>query len=774
MFKISNIALLLSLSSLYFSSCSNTSLSDRASQSHSSRAPASYKCDGGPNCDRLTKFKDALSNLKQKKIDEACKNFVELSHLKDFNLKSIALIHAYESCNTDSGLPGLEEFLKISQANWIGNLAMKAALTRSLNLHDDYLEYKITLLILDDQLKHKTNMQSENEGLILRALDLLHLHSKDSRFSKIAGEDQLKNILYEIAPRMIPNPPKEKLWLAARDIQNNARPFDYPAARVLYQKIYDLNKNDPESQYKALDAIRYTYKLARNANPAKLFESSKTARDFCAKNLLQKGAASIWPAYYVKSSLLYASHLWTFEKSEIGRKDATDMMNDTIKNLKLVKSDYSIDDLMLIKARVADEDGDTELALKLLQNIGKTTKEDDKRDHMLWTRAFIYYKAGRFAEAAQSYSEMIALDTNSKNSRAHFWRAESLKQLSNKETNPKVVNSSVPDFNWIIENDPFSYYGLVSYRELKLNLPSIDSVRKNQQDHKKPDDKATGPYSPFENSDLFELSRALIIAKDIDFERKLLDTTAAKLGSRSGTTQQNWVDLLKLYAQAEQYQKLFENLASMPLETRQQIFADSPELVFPTEPYLQQVQAKADELKLKWEFVFSIMRQESSLNPQARSPANAYGLLQLIPANAIAVASDVNIHIDTHKDADGRLQMDNPEVLFDPSINIPLGMALMKRLFKKNNDNFIKSVAGYNASPAAVDNWIKTRYHGDILAFIDDIPFDETKVYIKTVMRNFVYYSRLEAPSKDIEFPPWCLEAFSMLSRPTESRSGSN
>jgi soluble lytic murein transglycosylase len=777
MLKILKFALAVSLSNLYFSSCSTDPSVDQARLQKSSRQPASFKCDKGASCDGVYKFKEALANLKLKKFDEACKSFIDLSNSKDFNLKAIALIHGYESCITDSRLPNLDDFLKVNQASWIGNLAVRAALTRSQNLHDEFFEYKITLLILEDQIKHKSNMQSENEAFIFRALELLHSHSKDTKFIKVASEEQLKNILYEIAPRMMPNPPKEKLWLAARDIQTNARPFDYPAARLLYQKIYELNKSDPETQYKALDSIRYTYKLARNADPAKLFESSKIARDFCAKNLLQKGASSIWPAYYVKASLLYASHLWTFEKSDIGRKDATDLMNDTIKNLKLVKSDYSIDDLVLVKARIADENGDTELALKLLQNIGKTTKEDDKRDQMLWTRAFIYYKAGRFAEAAQSYSEMIALDTNSKNSRAHFWRAESLKQLSNKESSTqsltKSLNLYLPDFNWIIENDPFSYYGLVAYRELKMTLPSIDSVRKNQQDRKKTDDKSTGPYSPFENGEMLELSRALVIAKDTDFERKLLDSTALKLGSRSSTTPQNWVDLLKLYAQAEQYQKLFENLAAMPLETRQQIFADNPELVFPTEPYLQQVQTKADELKLKWEFVFSIMRQESSLNPLARSPANAYGLLQLIPANAIAVASDVNIHIDTHKDSDGHVQMDNPEILYDPNINIPLGMALMKRLFKKNNDNFIKSVAGYNASPAAVDGWIKNRYHGDILAFIDDIPFDETKIYVKTVMRNFVYYSRLETPSKDIEFPAWCLEGFAMVPRSNDSYSAS-
>ncbi len=772
----SKIILITALSLAGLFACSSDQKSTHSSKyvHFGSRSPASLKCDE-PGCTWINKYRDALASFKDKKNEAACENFVQLSEEQNFSLKLLALSRAFSICPSDTKkLPSVENFLKMSFPSWSGDIQLRSALTRSQNTHDDFSEYKISVQIITDQLKHKTAPQSENEKLARRAIDILHLHATDESYKKIATEDQFNEKLYEISPRLNPNPQKEKLWLAAKDFEKSK--LDFLRARAIYKRIFDTIEQQPtkssddlEVQFRALDAIRYDYKLERSSDHSGLFASARRGTEFCLKHLKQKGKDSVWSANYVKASLQYASHLWTYTKTDGSTKLAIKVLEDGVSNLKLVRSDYSTDDLLLMRARIADEQGDTDLALKLLQNIGKDTKDEDKRDQMLWTKAFIYYKLQRYGEAAQVFTDMIPNDPKEHNSRAHFWRAESFKQLSARDTAStsltKALNLSLPDFNWLTENDPFGYYGLIASHELKIALPSIESIRKAQHEKKKPDEKAASPNSPFESIELFETSQLLIHVKETEFERKLLDQTSQKMANARSTTTQNWVDLLKLYAQAEQYQNLFENLAGMPLETRNQIFADNPELVFPTEPYTGLVQATAQQVGIRWEFMFSIMRQESSLNPMARSPANAFGLLQLIPENAIAVSSDVGIHLDTHKDTSGHLALDNAESLFDPNVNIPLGAALMKRLFKKNQNNFIKTVAGYNSSPAAIDGWIRSRYHGDILAFIDDIPYEETKTYIKTVMRNFIYYSRLETPSIDVEFPTWCLEGFPIVSQ---------
>ncbi len=803
MLKIKKRNLLIALLCLILNACSSDQKKQRAHfyTQLNSRMPANIKCEES-SCIWATQYRDALANFKNKKFNQACDSFVQLSELPSFSLKSLSAARAFSACSLENKsaaakrLPSIETFLGLSFPAWMGDTPIRSALIRSQTTRDEFAEYKISVQILNEQMRRRTASQSDNEKLANRAIDIFRDHSADEAYRKVANLEQLHEKQYEIAPRLIPNllilkSPKEtfceaasrlhptpqrreKLWLAAKDFERSK--LDFKNARLLFNQLFEINQcqatkasDELEAQFRALDAIRYTFKLERSSDHASLFEAAKKTTDFSHKNLKQRGKESLWSANYVKASLLYAGHLWTFTKTDGSTKLAIKVLEDAIANLKIIKSEYSIDDLVLMRARIADEQGDTDLALKLLQNIGKDTKDEDRRDQMLWTKAFIFYKLQRFAEAAQAFTEMIPNDPKEHNSRAHFWRAESLKQLHSTNTGSssptKILNPSLIDFNWLIENEPFGYYGLVAAHELKLALPSIESVRKAQHDKRKSDEKSPSSISPFDSAELFETSQLLISVKEIEFERKLLDQTVQKMKATRSTTTQNWIDLLKNYAQAEQYQNLFESLASMPLEIRSQVFADNPELVFPTEPFTELVQSTAKKLQVPWEFVFSIMRQESSLNPMARSPANAFGLLQLIPENALAVAKDVDIRLESYKDSNERLQLANPEVLFDPAINVPLGIALMKRLFKKNQNNFIKTVASYNASPSAVDGWIRSRYRGDILAFIDDIPYEETKTYIKTVMRNYIYYSRLENPTKDFEFPAWCLEDFPLVNQ---------
>jgi soluble lytic murein transglycosylase len=139
------------------------------------------------------------------------------------------------------------------------------------------------------------------------------------------------------------------------------------------------------------------------------------------------------------------------------------------------------------------------------------------------------------------------------------------------------------------------------------------------------------------------------------------------------------------------------------------------------------------------------MRQESAFNPLARSSADAFGLMQLLPR--VAKSSALKNNIPLNQDAD----------LFKPHVNIPLGSAHLSDLWEKYNGQFILAVASYNASEKAIQNWLSTRYRGDSLEFIEDIPYEETRSYVKLVMRNLVFYQRIYA-TEPIPFPEWCLE----------------
>ena len=141
------------------------------------------------------------------------------------------------------------------------------------------------------------------------------------------------------------------------------------------------------------------------------------------------------------------------------------------------------------------------------------------------------------------------------------------------------------------------------------------------------------------------------------------------------------------------------------------------------------------------EIALSIIRQESSFDPMARSEADAFGLMQVLPS----VAARFSVPISSHED------------LFLPEVNVPLGVKLLSELEQKYKGSLILTAAAYNASEEAIAGWLKKRYHGNTLEFIEEIPYEETRTYVKLVIRNFIFYKRLSAQAP-MTFPESVLE----------------
>ncbi|HEX7409518.1 MAG TPA: transglycosylase SLT domain-containing protein [Candidatus Binatia bacterium] len=128
----------------------------------------------------------------------------------------------------------------------------------------------------------------------------------------------------------------------------------------------------------------------------------------------------------------------------------------------------------------------------------------------------------------------------------------------------------------------------------------------------------------------------------------------------------------------------------------------------------------------------SLMRQESLFDPEARSPANAYGLMQLLPKTATQVAS-----------ANGRAV--DPPALLEPDINIDLGSRYLKGLLVRFRGDVLKAVAAYNGGEAAVEKWERRFADLEPDEFVESISYRETRDYVKRVMTNYRKYRQLYA-----------------------------
>jgi soluble lytic murein transglycosylase len=141
---------------------------------------------------------------------------------------------------------------------------------------------------------------------------------------------------------------------------------------------------------------------------------------------------------------------------------------------------------------------------------------------------------------------------------------------------------------------------------------------------------------------------------------------------------------------------------------------------------------------------YAIARQESAFNPQAVSPANAKGLLQLLPSTAKRVASKY------------RMAYAEEKLTTDPAFNATLGSHYLGEQIDKFNGSLIMTFAAYNAGPNRVDQWVK-RY-GDprgqpldaVIDWIERIPFTETRDYVQRVMENYQVYKMLLDEKADI------------------------
>lgn len=157
------------------------------------------------------------------------------------------------------------------------------------------------------------------------------------------------------------------------------------------------------------------------------------------------------------------------------------------------------------------------------------------------------------------------------------------------------------------------------------------------------------------------------------------------------------------------------------------------EIAFP-QAFLPYVQRETTADAVPMTLVYGIMREESRYFPDARSPANAFGLMQMIPPTAKVVAQGTNLPSDEAS-------------LTRADVSIALGTRMLGQLRASSPQNPHLAIPSYNAGPRAVQRWIAERPTEDFDLWIEQIPFEETRNYIKKVLASQATYAFLYEPS---------------------------
>jgi soluble lytic murein transglycosylase len=131
------------------------------------------------------------------------------------------------------------------------------------------------------------------------------------------------------------------------------------------------------------------------------------------------------------------------------------------------------------------------------------------------------------------------------------------------------------------------------------------------------------------------------------------------------------------------------------------------------------------------DLVQALMREESALDPRALSPVGAIGLTQLMLPTAQEVARKL------------RLGKVSRAGLTDPSLNIRLGSRYLGELIRRFDGSVALALAAYNAGGGAVRRWLEQRQGLELDEFVEEIPVEETRGYVKRVLRSYAAYRLL-------------------------------
>ncbi len=137
-------------------------------------------------------------------------------------------------------------------------------------------------------------------------------------------------------------------------------------------------------------------------------------------------------------------------------------------------------------------------------------------------------------------------------------------------------------------------------------------------------------------------------------------------------------------------------------------------------------EAQANGLDPAW--VFALIRAESAWQPDARSHANAWGLMQLLPGTAQTVARQLG------------LPWNGTASLLEPETNIRLGTRYLSQQAARFGNSPWLASAAYNAGPAPVQRWLAQRSDRPADVFIETIPYHETREYVARVLAFSVIY----------------------------------
>ncbi len=389
-----------------------------------------------------------------------------------------------------------------------------------------------------------------------------------------------------------------------------------------------------------------------------------------------------------------ARWLWNKDSDENAKKAFLELRQRYPRHPRTASAHYAL-------ARIAQTAGDDATAIAGFREVIKRYPRGrfgaESRRQIPW----IHYRNQQWSNAAKEFSKLAGHSSVKRNPGDAYWRARSLERAGRSA-------EARTQYDLILERAPDSYYaGLAAERLGRRSNFAADKVVAE-----------AAPFPQLQVAQLqdYHLSRARQL-----HAAGLFDLARREVRAYSRTEQAlPRATMIKLYRAVDGHRQAIRLAGS-----NRDRYGD---ILYPL-AFWGHTKNSANRYQVDPLLALSLMRQESLFDPEARSPANARGLMQLLPSTAEAVA--------------GRIGRGGGIDLYDPATNIELGTAHLRELADRYNGDHVRILAAYNAGAAAVAKW--DRRFGDLPPdeYVESITYRETRDYVKKVLGNYRRYQRM-------------------------------
>ena len=328
-----------------------------------------------------------------------------------------------------------------------------------------------------------------------------------------------------------------------------------------------------------------------------------------------------------------------------------------------------------------------------------------------WKAGWFAYRAGRDNDAIR-YFEAGAAKLPRADLRPSwlYWAGRAHERQGRKA-------EATARFQLVLADYQNSYYGRLAERRLGADARPAARVATAQAPPATPI-PTEGLIRELVGAELFDAAdREVRYAQRAWGDSPALQATLAWVSHRQGMTLSSWDRFNHLRGAINQMKRAYPQYIAAGGE---QLPPDALGVLFPLD-YWSLIQQYAGEHDLDPYMMAALIQQESTFTSDVKSAANAYGLMQLIPAAGRDYAKKVGL---------GRFSL---RLLTQPESNIRMGMAYFKDLSDRMGGAHF-AIASYNAGPNRVVRWRAEKPDLPEDEFIDDIPFPETQNYVKKVL----------------------------------------